>query len=88
MNSITMFLAMPSLVVHFMLVCVLSFSLAEAGQEEQQRLVSVSLCADAYVLALAKPEEIQALSWQVDHPLSAALPGQGHVQKPGILLNA
>ncbi len=67
-----MFLAMPSLVVHFMLVCVLSFSLAEAGQEEQQRLVSVSLCADAYVLALAKPEEIQALSWQVDHPLSAA----------------
>ncbi|MBO6796486.1 ABC transporter substrate-binding protein [Maricaulis sp.] len=35
-------------------------------------VVSASLCADAYVLALFGPGEIQALSWQVDQPVSAA----------------
>lgn len=35
-------------------------------------VVSASLCADAYVLALFGPDEIQALSWQVDQPVSAA----------------
>jgi iron complex transport system substrate-binding protein len=35
-------------------------------------VVSASLCADAYVLALAEPEFIRALSWQVDQPVSAA----------------
>ncbi|MHA6288790.1 ABC transporter substrate-binding protein [Maricaulis sp. CAU 1757] len=36
------------------------------------RVASVSLCADAYVLALAFPGEVAALSWQVDAPVSAA----------------
>jgi iron complex transport system substrate-binding protein len=35
-------------------------------------VVSASLCADAYVLALADPSSISALSWQVDQPVSAA----------------
>ena len=35
-------------------------------------VVSTSLCADAYVLELAGPGRIAALSWQVDHPVSAA----------------
>ncbi len=30
------------------------------------------MCADAYVLALVPRADIQALSWQVDHPVSAA----------------
>ena len=35
-------------------------------------VVSTSLCADAYVLELAGPGRIAALSWQADHPVSAA----------------
>jgi iron complex transport system substrate-binding protein len=35
-------------------------------------VVSASLCADAYVLALSEPASISALSWQVDQPVSAA----------------
>ncbi len=35
-------------------------------------IVSTALCADAYVLALAAPGQIRALSWQVDQPVSAA----------------
>lgn len=35
-------------------------------------IASTSLCADAYVLALAGPERIGALSWQVGQPVSAA----------------
>jgi iron complex transport system substrate-binding protein len=42
------------------------------GTSEAARAVSVALCADAYVLALGGPEEIVALSWQVDQPVSAA----------------
>lgn len=34
--------------------------------------MSASLCADAYVLALTEREDIAALSWQVDQPVSAA----------------
>ena len=34
--------------------------------------VSVSLCADAYLLELADPDAIAALSWQVDQPVSSA----------------
>ena len=36
------------------------------------RVASASLCADAYVLALAEPDQLLALSWQVDQPVSAA----------------
>lgn len=35
-------------------------------------IASASLCADSYVLALAEPGDIRALSWQVDQPVSAA----------------
>lgn len=35
-------------------------------------VASTSLCADAYVLELAGPGRIAALSWQADHPVSAA----------------
>lgn len=35
-------------------------------------VASASLCADAYLIALVEPGEIQALSWQVDEPVSAA----------------
>ncbi|WP_417496433.1 ABC transporter substrate-binding protein [Maricaulis sp.] len=38
----------------------------------QGGIVSASLCADAYVLALEPVAGIQALSWQVDQPISAA----------------
>ena len=38
----------------------------------QGGLVSTALCADSYVLALAGPGQIRALSWQVDQPVSAA----------------
>lgn len=34
--------------------------------------MSVSLCADSYVLALAGPGRIAALSWQADDPVSTA----------------
>lgn len=35
-------------------------------------VASASLCADAYLFALLEPDEIQAVSWQVDEPVSAA----------------
>jgi len=35
-------------------------------------IASTSLCADSYVLALAGPERISALSWQAGHAVSAA----------------
>jgi len=37
-------------------------------------VVSTSLCSDAFVLALSNPEQIKALSWQVEGPLSLAPP--------------
>ncbi len=37
-----------------------------------KHIVSTSLCADAYVLELADPENITSLSWQADSRLSAA----------------
>lgn len=40
----------------------------------QSGIASTSLCADAYVLALAPEDGITALSWQVDQPVSAAPP--------------
>ena len=36
------------------------------------RIVSTSLCGDAYVWTLAKPQDIAALSWQAGSKLSAA----------------
>ncbi len=36
------------------------------------RIVSTSLCGDAYVLALAEPQNITALSWQANTKLSSA----------------
>lgn len=49
---------------------------AEAGANDATPLeggvVSTGLCADAYVLTLVPREQIRALSWQVDHPVSAA----------------
>ena len=44
----------------------------QADGREAARAVSTALCADAYVLALGGPEDISALSWQVDQPVSAA----------------
>lgn len=41
---------------------------AEGGR----KVVSTSLCGDAYVLALVSPAKIAALSWQADGPLSTA----------------
>ena len=38
----------------------------------QGGVVSASLCADAYLLALQPGPQIAALSWQVDQPVSAA----------------
>lgn len=35
-------------------------------------VASASLCADAYLFALLEPGEIQAVSWQVDEPVSEA----------------
>jgi len=35
-------------------------------------IASTSLCADAYVLELAAPGDVAALSWQADHAVSAA----------------
>lgn len=55
-------------------VCAIA-SPAFAGTQtrpSQGGLVSTALCADSYVLALAGPGQIRALSWQVDHPVSAA----------------
>ena len=55
-------------------VCAIA-SPALAGTQtrpSQGGLVSTALCADSYVLALAGPGQIRALSWQVDHPVSAA----------------
>lgn len=51
---------------------------ADAQDEAQEavrpagRIASASLCADAYVLALAEPDQLLALSWQVDQPVSVA----------------
>ena len=45
-----------------------------AGQAQAARIVSTSLCGDAYVWALAPARDIAALSWQADTPLSAAPP--------------
>ncbi len=44
------------------------------------RIVSTSLCSDAYVLFVFKDEDIAALSWQADSPLSLA--GDTLRQKP------
>ncbi len=44
----------------------------EGATPSPHGVVSASLCADAYVLALFEPDEIQALSWQVDQVVSAA----------------
>lgn len=38
----------------------------------QDEVVSTSLCADAYVLAVIAPDQIKALSWQADSKLSRA----------------
>ncbi|MBL1431698.1 MAG: ABC transporter substrate-binding protein [Robiginitomaculum sp.] len=38
----------------------------------QDEVVSTSLCADAYVLALVEPAQIKALSWQASSKLSHA----------------
>ena len=47
---------------------------AAISQTPDQRggIVSASLCADAYVLALVPRGEIAALSWQADQPVSSA----------------
>ncbi len=45
-----------------------------AAADAPRRVVSTSVCADAYVLALADPDAVAALSWQVDHAISGAPP--------------
>ncbi|WP_417484635.1 ABC transporter substrate-binding protein [Maricaulis salignorans] len=49
-----------------------SWAPAQEMAPPQGGVVSASLCADAYVLALEPVAGIQALSWQVDQPISAA----------------
>lgn len=46
--------------------------LASATSASPARIVSTSLCADTYVLALADPDTITALSWQANSKMSAA----------------
>lgn len=46
--------------------------LCAAPASAAERVVSTSLCGDAYVLALVEAEDVAALSWQVDHPVSTA----------------
>ncbi len=45
---------------------------SSAKAAEPQPIVSTSLCGDGYVLALADPARIKALSWQADGSLSLA----------------
>jgi iron complex transport system substrate-binding protein len=66
----------------FMAAFVRSFSLAllvglflfnaGTGFAAPKRIVSTSLCGDAYVWALIAPQNILSLSWQADSALSAA----------------
>ena len=52
----------------FLWACVSAASAAQAPQ----RIVSADLCADVYVLALAEPADIAAISWQAGQAVSAA----------------
>lgn len=56
----------------FISVCLLTSSAAAQDIADSPRIASTSLCGDAYVLALAKPEQIAALSWQSRGSLSLA----------------
>ena len=49
-----------------------SWAPAQGTAPPQGGVVSASLCADAYVLALEPVGGVKALSWQVDQPISAA----------------
>lgn len=64
-------------VAAFISACVFAMASAATALSQpaippQGGVVSASLCADAYVLALEPPAAISALSWQVDQPVSAA----------------
>ncbi len=50
----------------------LALGFASAALAAPTRIVSTSLCGDGYVLALAEPQNIAALSWQADTKLSSA----------------
>lgn len=59
----------------FMRALILIFSLlllAEPVGATSKRVVSTSLCSDAYVIDAVNPENIAALSWQHTHAISAA----------------
>ncbi len=56
-------------------LCLAGLALAlMAPRAQAARVVSTSLCGDAYVWALASAQDIAALSWQADTRLSAAPP--------------
>jgi iron complex transport system substrate-binding protein len=52
--------------------CLWAFASANSAASDPARIVSADLCADAYVIALAAPETIAALSWQAGQTVSAA----------------
>jgi len=52
--------------------CLWVFASANSAASDPARIVSADLCADAYVLALAEPDTIVALSWQAGQTVSDA----------------
>lgn len=52
--------------------CLWVFASANSAASHPTRIVSADLCADAYVIALAEPQTIAALSWQAGQTVSAA----------------
>ncbi len=68
-----MWSAMPPLAAACISACVWTASAAAQGEGgAPMRVASADLCADAWVIELAEPETVIALSWQVDAPMSAA----------------
>lgn len=51
------------------LVTWLLMPIASAANDAPQRIVSVNMCADQLLLALAEPEQIEALSWNATRRL-------------------
>lgn len=68
-----MWSAMPPLAAACISACVWTASASAQGAGgAPMRVASADLCADAWVIELAEPERVIALSWQVDAPMSAA----------------